>query len=203
MLGHCAVGMVHARWLNSAASMAGDWLAMMAAMMAPLLMAPIRHACERSLPRRRWRAAALFTAGYLAVWMAVGVVLMAVAQAAGSGWKYGALAIVLAMLWQMSPAKQRCLNRCHAHPALAAFGFEADVDALGFGWTHGLWCAGSCWALMLVPMMVSRGHLMVMAAVSVWLFAEQLERPGPPSWRLRGLGKALRITIAQTRTLVG
>jgi len=34
-------------------------------------------------------------------------------------------------------------------------------------------------------MLVSRGHFAVMAAVSVWLFAERLERPMPPRWRFR------------------
>lgn len=39
----------------------------------------------------------------------------------------------------MSPAKQACLNGCHHQPALAAFGVEADLDALVFGIGHALW----------------------------------------------------------------
>ena len=36
------------------------------------------------------------------------------------------LAAVIALVWQFSPLKQRCLNRGHAHPQLAAFGRAAD-----------------------------------------------------------------------------
>jgi hypothetical protein len=52
---------------------------------------------------------------------------------------------------------------------------------------------------MLLPLVISRGHIAAMAAVSLWLFAERLERPMPPRWRLRGPGKAARIAMAQTR----
>ncbi|WP_167480726.1 DUF2182 domain-containing protein [Mesorhizobium waimense] len=30
--------------------------------------------------------------------------------------------------------------------------------------THGVWCVGSCWALMLLPLLVSHGHVATMAA---------------------------------------
>jgi len=108
-----------------------------------------------------------------------------------------ALVALIAVIWQSSPIKQRCLNRNHAHTELAAFGWAADLDALRFGWRHGVWCFGSCWALMLLPMLISRGHIAAMAAVTLWLFAERLERPTPPQWRWHGPDKALRIVIAQ------
>ena len=110
-----------------------------------------------------------------------------------------ALMTTIALIWQFSPIKQRCLNRCHAHAELAAFGPAADIGALRFGLTHGVWCAGSCWALMLLPLLVSRGHVAAMAAVSLWLFSERLDRPMAPRWRLRGPGKAGRIAVAQVR----
>ena len=58
---------------------------------------------------------------------------------------------------EVSPIKQRCLNRCHADPEISAFGVAADIDALRFGTMHGIWCAGSCWALMLCPMLAHVG----------------------------------------------
>jgi predicted metal-binding membrane protein len=107
--------------------------------------------------------------------------------------------ILLAIVWQLSPVKQRCLNRCHAHTELAAFGVAADLDALRFGVSHGIWCAGSCWALMLSPMLLPQGHVAAMAIVAVLTFSERLEHPKPPSWRWRGLGKVSRIAAAQAR----
>ena len=107
--------------------------------------------------------------------------------------------VLIASVWQVSPIKQRCLNRCHAHTELAAFGAAADLDALRFGLAHGVWCVGSCWALMLLPLVVSGGHIAVMAGVSLWLAAERLERPMPPRWEWRGPNKAARILVAQAQ----
>src|SRR3546814_20852665 len=53
---------------------------------------------------------------------------------------------IIALVWQFSPVKQRCLNRGHDHRPLAAFGWRAHRDALLFGSVHGIWCVGSGWA---------------------------------------------------------
>lgn len=187
--------------INLSASLALDWAVMLTAMMAPLLIAPVRHVRDSSFARRRARAIVLFAAGYAAIWMAAGVILVAVAaRPVASGLSVPlAMVMVVALVWQFSPVKQRCLNRCHAQAELAAFGLAADLDAFRFGLTHGVWCMGSCWALMLLPLLVSRGHYAAMAAVTLWLFAEQLDRPMPPRWRWRGPGKAARIAVAQAR----
>jgi predicted metal-binding membrane protein len=183
--------------------LAGGWALMLAAMMAPVLIPPLRHLRDRTFARRRARGIGLFVLGYAAIWMAAGALLLALALAVRRAAPESFVAVVpataIAMVWQFSPAKQRCLNRCHAHPELAAFGPAADIGALRFGLTHGVWCAGSCWALMFLPLLISRGHIVAMAAVSLWLFAERLDRPMPPRWRLRGPGKAARLVIAQAR----
>jgi predicted metal-binding membrane protein len=188
---------------SSPTSLAVGWALMVAAMMAPLLIEPVRHVRDRSFARRRVRAVVLFLTAYATVWMAAGVVLLAlslVTQLAGlDASLIVAVAVLGAFVWQSSPAKQRCLNRTHVHPELAAFGAAADIDAFLFGFTHAVWCVGSCWALMLLPLLVSRGHVAAMAAVTLWLAAERLERPMPPGWRLRGPGKAARLAIAHGR----
>src|SRR5207249_1563287 len=56
-------------------------------------------------------------------------------------------------------------------------------------------------ALVLCPMLLPLGHVAAMAAVSTLVFSERLERPTPPGWRFRGLGKATRIVLAQTARL--
>ena len=142
--------------MNPISSMTAGWALMLVAMMSPTLITPIRHIIERSFKRRRARSVTLFVVGYAAIWMAAGGVLLAVMlmlnllapqsylPAVGVG--------IIAFVWQCSPIKQRCLNRGHNHRELAAFGIAADLDALRFGITHGVWCVGSCWALMLLPM---------------------------------------------------
>jgi predicted metal-binding membrane protein len=189
--------------LNSPAKLAAGWALMIAAMMSPLLIAPLRHVQERSFAKRRARATLLFAAGYIAVWMAAGLGLQAAALAAR--WAEPApllclgLAAVIALLWQVSPAKQWCLNRCHRRPHLAAFGAAADRDALGYGLANGASCVGACWALMLLPLFLVQAHLLAMAAVTLFILAERLENPAPLGWRWRGPGRALRIIAAQAR----
>jgi predicted metal-binding membrane protein len=132
--------------------------------------------------------------------MAVGVILQTAALLAR--WAvplplacFG-LAIAVALLWQISPAKQWCLNRCHQRPQLEAFGFAADFDAFSFGVRNGAACAGACWALMLPMLLIGQGQLPAMVAVTLFGFVESLEDPAPLAWRWRGTAKALRIVAA-------
>lgn len=188
--------------MNPPASWAIEWFIMLAAMMAPTLIMPLWYIRVRSFARRRRRSSALFVLGYAALWMTAGALVLA----ADRGLKFlhiqslltaGTL-VMIALVWQISPAKQRCLNRCHTHGSFAASGLSADVDALRFGISHGVWCVGSCWALMLITMLLPVGHVAAMAAVSILVFSERLERPARPVWRFRGLGKATRIVLAQS-----
>lgn len=186
---------------NSPAKLALRWALMIAAMMSMLLVEPLRHVHDRSFARRRTRAMVLFVAGYAAVWMAAGVPLHALALA--TQWAAPVplaclgLVVAIALVWQVSPAKQWYLNRCHRKPQLAAFGAAADRDAVVFGLAHGAACVGACWALMLLPFVVGQGHLVLMAAVTLFIVAERLESPASLAWRWRCPGKALRIVVAQ------
>lgn len=184
------------------AALALGWAIMLVAMMLPVLGAPVRHVQSRSLWSRRGRAVAAFLAGYGAVWMAAGAVLMAAALALRASPQprlAAGLAATLVVAWQASPWKQGCFNRLHGHPALPAFGVRADLGAAAFGVAHGFWCVGSCWGLMLLPMLSASGHLAIMALVSLWVWAEQLERAAAAGWALRVPLKAGRIILAQAR----
>jgi predicted metal-binding membrane protein len=189
--------------MNSPASLAAGWALMLVAMMSPSLIPPIRHIRLRNFTHRRARSIVLFLAGYAAIWMPLGGVILATELAlkliAPQAYLPAAWVVLIALVWQFSPIKQRCLNRCHAHIELAAFGTAADFDALRFGMTHGTWCAGSCWTLMLFPMLLPRGHVVAMATVAVLIHSERLEQPRPPSWRWRGLRTAICMVVAQTQ----
>ena len=143
---------------------------------------------------------ALFVAGFVAVWMLAGVVLQTGALLAR--WMVPqplaclGLAVAVALLWQVSPAKQWFLNRCHQRPPLAAFGVAADLDAFAFGLRNGAACAGACWALMLPMLLIGQGQLPAMVVVTLFSLAETIEDPAPLGWRWRGGAKALRILAA-------
>jgi predicted metal-binding membrane protein len=189
--------------MNPPSSMAAGWGLMLVAMMSPTLITPIRHIVRRSFKRRRTRSITLFVVGYAAIWMAAGGVLLAamlvLSLLAPQSYLPAVGVGIIAFVWQCSPAKQRCLNRSHNHRELAAFGLPADLDALRFGITHGLWCVGSCWALMLLPMLVSQWHFAAMTVVAFVMISERLERPKPLNWHMGFSWKLVRIVIAQTR----
>ena len=189
--------------MNPISSLLTGWGLMVVAMMLPKLILPIQYIYQRSLKRRRFWSALLFVLGYLGVWMAAGVFMIAIIlglnllmpksymPAIGVG--------MIALVWQFSPVKQRCLNRGHDHRALAAFGWAADRDALLFGVIHGIWCVGSGWALMLFPMLLPAGHNLAMVLVTFIMLSEHLEHPRFPRWRIYFSGKLLRIIFAQTQ----
>lgn len=183
--------------------LAAGWLLMLAAMTPPLIAAPLRHVRERSFAHRRVRAMVLFVIGYGAVWMIAGmglqVMALAVRLASSDTLMCLAFSAAAATLWQVSPAKQWCLNRCHRRPQLAAFGARADRAAFDFGLSHGAACVGACWALMLLPLLAGQGHVFTMLAVMLFIFAERLENAAPLAWRWRGPDKALRVIAAQAR----
>jgi predicted metal-binding membrane protein len=169
--------------LNQPGLLVLPWLLMLLAMMPPTLARPVRHLWRRSLRRRRLREIAQFAAAYTAVWLLAGAVLLAVAMAL-RGLAEAAVvpAVAIALLWQATPVKQACLNGCHRLPPLATFGLAADFDCVRFGLTAALWCVGTCWALMLVPLATDAAHVGLMAVASVVMFAERLPAPRPARW---------------------
>jgi predicted metal-binding membrane protein len=189
--------------MSSPAVLAASWAMMLIAMMSPALIGPVRHIQLRSFVRRRTRSVTLFVLGYSALWMSIGCLLLGsqllVEVLAPQSYLPGMLVLLVAILWQCSPMKQRCLNRCHAHVELAAFGLAADFSVLRFGVSHGLWCAGSCWAMMFACMLLPRWHMVAMVMAAVFISCERLERPQAPCWRPRGLGKVTRFILAQVR----
>ncbi|MGV3762576.1 copper chaperone [Parapedobacter sp.] len=189
--------------MNPPSSMMAGWLLMVLAMMLPKLITPIQYICTRSLRRLRFRLALLFVSGYAAIWFAVGVVMNGVILGLNllmpMSYVPALVVGIIALVWQFSPLKQRCLNRGHDHRPLAAFGWPAHRDALMFGAAHGLWCVGSGWALMLFPMLLHTGHNVAMLAVTFLMVSEHMEHPKSPRWYMDSRLKLLRIIIAQTR----
>jgi predicted metal-binding membrane protein len=183
--------------------LAVGWVLMIAAMTPPLLVTSLRYVGDHSFARRRKRIMTLYCAGYMTAWVMAGIVLLPLSLV----WRLAAAmpampllaGFTVAFAWQISPVKQRCLNRCHRRPVLAAFGFAADRDAFAFGVSQGAWCVAACWALMMLPLLDGRLHLIVMAVVALLMIAERLEPPAAPAWALRLPRKALRIAAAQLR----
>lgn len=189
--------------MNPVSSLLLGWGLMVVAMMLPALILPIQYVYSRTLKRRRFWSALLFVFGYIAAWMIAGIFMTAAIlglHVLMPNSYLPAIAVgVTALIWQFSPAKQQCLNGGHDHWVLAAFGWAANRDALMFGITHGAWCVGSGWALMLFPMLLPGGHNFAMIVVTFIMVSEHFEHPQMPRWRINFRGKLFRIIAAQTQ----
>ncbi|APC18691.1 hypothetical protein BLL42_24370 [Pseudomonas frederiksbergensis] len=165
-----------------------SWLLMLLAMTPLLLVHPLTYVWQRSLLRKRWQAVVLFVLGFASVWTLAGLLLMTSVIAARVMFGVSqAMAFVVTLavclVWQASPLKQRYLNRCHHQPRISAFGWGFIRDCLAYGVTSGGWCIGSCWALMLLPMLAEQVHLPMMLLAMGWMLLERLQRTQPARWR--------------------
>jgi predicted metal-binding membrane protein len=194
-----ALGPMDVLWQTASA-----WLLMLIVTTPLLLIAPVRYLWDCCFADRRALMISLFAVGYVAVWMGACVPMLLASQAIKGG-LFGPVVIVsvLVVVWQVSPAKQACLNRCHRRPSLAAFGVAAARDAVTYGARIGAWCVGACWPLMLVPLVLERNGSGVMAVVALFLAAERLEPPAPIAWRLRVPMRAVQMTTAKLRAPAG
>ena len=163
---------------SAAVSGLPSWILMTVAMMGPAALLSVGYTARSSLRWRRRRAMAEFSAGYLAVWAALGALALAAAAAAPGVSRPATLAIVLAAAaaWQLTPVKRRFLLAAHRSEPLPPRGWRAERGALAFGLRNGLACVGSCWCLMLVMAVGPGGELPWLAALTGVVTAERLSR---------------------------
>src|SRR5207244_8728278 len=81
-----------------------------------------------------------------------------------------------AAAWQITPVKSLCLGHCRS-PKSCFLRFRRSVtrpvDAFFTGVTHGLYCLGSCWALMAVLIAVGTMNLGWMAGLALLILLEK------------------------------
>ncbi len=168
------------------------WVVMMAAMMLPAVMPMVLTYRAVQHERRSHGASAnpgdagLLLVGYLAVWVAAGLLGYALLEAARYldgglfAWdragRFTAAAVLLAAaLYQLTPAKDVCLSRCRSRRAFLLEGWRDGRDgALRIGMEHGAWCVGCCWALMAALFALGAMSVGWMALISVLVTAERL-----------------------------
>jgi predicted metal-binding membrane protein len=141
--------MGYATDLGSAASFAGAWIPMMAAMMLPGA-APAALRVGARVP--------VFLTAYLAVWAAVGVAVY-VLYAPHGALAAGAVTIA-AGLYELTPLKRRCRELCR----------EDTRSGLGFG-VH---CIGSSLGLMAMFVALGVMNIAWMVVVTVVVLAQKL-----------------------------
>ena len=137
----------------------GVWVVMMTAMMFPSV-APTVALYSRMTRERSPLAPLVFSAGYLLVWAAVGLLAFAIATAGGQvtggvlhwgragRWVAGATLLVAAA-YELTPLKNVCLAKCRSPLGFLVGSWREGLHgALEMGAKNGAWCVGCCWALM-------------------------------------------------------
>jgi predicted metal-binding membrane protein len=176
-----------------------DWMLMVAAMMAPLLVPMVNHVWRSSLPRRRFDSLLALAAGYGLCWAAVGILLMPVSATIGQSWFAAAALGATGLAWSSSPIAQYARNRCHRLRGIDPFGIAADRDSFLQGVMAGGPCVLACWPWMLLPMSAPKFHLALALAVTAVLFLERLAKSKRPAWRAPPVLETLALLAPRPR----
>jgi predicted metal-binding membrane protein len=159
------------------------WVAMMVAMMFPAA-APMVVMFGR-MRRGDPPSVALFTASYIALWVAFGVaayLLSATVEwsASRSEWvalhwgRLGGVILVLAGVYQLTPLKDVCLRHCRTPLSFVLTHWrDGRSGAMRMGLVHGLYCVGCCWLLFLILIPLGVMNVAAMVAIALLVFAEK------------------------------
>jgi predicted metal-binding membrane protein len=182
----------------------GGWTLMTIAMMLPSSLPLIN--LFRTIVAGRQAAERLVLSliiGYLGVWAFFGILayrgdaivhqtLEALPEFATAASWIGAMILLAAGVYQFTPLKQICLEKCRSPYSFVVEhwrGRRAGWDALWLGIRHGLFCVGCCWTLMLLMFAVGGANLGWMLALGAVMAAERTTRWG--RYLTRPLGVAL------------
>lgn len=196
-----ATNHVHAGAGASLLTLQGGWLLMVAAMMIPPALPMARHVGLNSKRYRRHRAMFLFAGSALMIWVVIGLVLTFLVATAGVAqfgrWLLGG-SLLLAAVWELTPAKRRAIKACHRTIPLPPDGRRADRACIRLGMRYGNSCFAACWALMLPMALVGHVGVALMLLLTAIAVAEEVVRKG---YRLAPEAAAL-LTAASVMVLV-
>jgi predicted metal-binding membrane protein len=181
------------------------WWAMMPGMILPsaapmiLTFASInRHKRQRGQP---FVPTMVFTSGYLIAWGLFGIFATLadwgleraalISPIAGRlSPMAGAVVVIAAGIYQLTPLKSVCLNHCRSPFDFVLNHWRSSASgALRMGLEHGLYCLACCWFLMALLFAAGIMSLLWMAAITVFVFVEKLFPAG--QWIARASGVAM------------
>ena len=169
------------------------WVVMMAAMMFPAFAPAVLVYAQYTRQRTgTWPLlAAVFVAGYLMIWSAVGVgayglvallvpLIIAIPVVQAAPHLFLGAVIGAAGVYQLTPLKDALLTHCRSPFHWLFRGFRPGArGALLMGIDEGVVCLGCCAGLMLVLLAVGFANVGWMAAVAAVIFSEKVLAPTP------------------------
>ncbi len=192
------------------------WWVMMVGMMLPGV-APVILTFATVNRNRRARAepyvpAALFAFGYLLAWGGFSLAatlaqwtleraaLLSPMHMSTNSQLLGALLFIAAGLYQFTPVKLACLRFCRSPLDFVVNHWrDGPGGALRMGITHGLYCLGCCWVLMLLLFVGGVMNLLWVAALAIAVLAEKLSTGPWMGWIGGALLVACGVWLLATR----
>lgn len=163
------------------------WGLMMAAMMLPSI-GPFVGAYQATVTEHRTPRLTALAAGYLLVWTAVGLVAYVIAAWFGSlaadeprvAQAVAVAAFAVVGVYQLTPLKFRCLSHCRSPLGhlVHYLGFTGTFRDLRAGASHGWFCLGCCWALMLLMIAFGVMNVVAMVGLALIIGVEKVWRHG-------------------------
>jgi predicted metal-binding membrane protein len=182
------------------------WAVMMAAMMLPTAIPMVLTFALVNRERERGGVvvpAGAFTAGYLGVWalycVGTTIVQWGLHRAAllspvtlASGPVLGGLLLAVAGIFQWTPWKDACMERCR-NPLgfLLTHWRPGHLGAFKLGGRYGFYCVGCCWLLMMICFSLGVMNLVWMAVLTIFMLIEKIAPAGRLISRTAGLGLIL------------
>ena len=171
------------------------WQVMTVGMMLPSSMPMVYMIVHAGRHQRRpFAVPIVFLAGYAVVWTAfASVSFLGDTQIHWlvhhwfwldtNTWVIGAATFVVAGIFQFTPLKKRCLRQCRSPFGFFVRYYQAGIgSAWRLGLRHGMFCLGSCWALMLVMFGLGVSSLVSMTVLTGVMV---MEKTFPGGRRLR------------------
>jgi predicted metal-binding membrane protein len=179
------------------------WAAMMAGMMLPtitpmlmLYARAVRNRADITDPSRRIYAMA---SGYVLVWALFSVAATVLQRELSSASiltmmmepespRAAAVLLWIAGVYQLTPIKAACLRACRSPiTELTSRWREGAGGAFRMGLSHGIYCLGCCWALMLLLFAGGVMNLLVILVLTAWVALEKLAPFGLHTARAGGI----------------
>ena len=178
-------------WTAEAGLFLITWMVMMAAMMLPSIVPFTVGVARLMRGREAGRGGTVtMTAAYILIWAGTGILAYPALrglQLASSGpsevaVRAGAVVLVAAGVYQLTPLKRVCLQRCRSPLFLVMqHGQRATRSRLGAfqaGIRHGAYCLGCCWALIVVLLAAGAMSLAWMGAIAAVVALEKMSKRG-------------------------